>query len=759
MRVLLGLALVVAGLAVVAGGLGAPSVVAGAASAGCDKFWAAPVSGNWGDASHWAPVGVPTNTDNVCIDAAGTYTVTASNYEAANSLTLGGAGASVTLSLDPAFGITISAPSTIESGSSLDVIPSGVGSYVNGHATLTNDGIITVPATGSFSFGTRGDLTFVNATDGSITDDGSVSVNGSFNDQGPVSIGAAGKWTVGENGPFIHAAGGTITNDGSFSAYGNTFLTFVQSGGSIRGNPLELQGTKIVDSRGTGPIDLKYNDVLTGTIPAGQTVTFPAGVFLGKATLTNDGTFECTGTSKGAGNLITEGTTIDNAGTFAVAAGSACDLEVPLTNTATGKVDIKGSLYPTYPVVNDGSFKLEEGGTFNDDIAGAGAIATFTNDPSGTVSNDGTFDIGSSTFTSNGDLGGSQPITLNNSSLHDQAGAGAFLLYGTDTVTGTVPAGQTLAVRGNAGYQGVLSLGGAVLTNDGIITLGGSLTNNPAWIVTGGSGGSLVDNGTIVLLAPPNGASASYDALDVPVTNASGGTILVRSPWAYLGDPTGYGSGVTLTNNGTLNFAAGAQLILEGGYGKPSRGSSIVIGVTGDFNVTVDGLTGAPAPIAAVVQGAYGPTGTVLLGGTFSITTLGAPHGTFSVVAGITLTGQFAGLQFGAHAYKVTTTGTSMSVTTAKPFTLTPENFGGTAGQSVHGTLAKLTGSSTAKYQVSVAWGDGKTSAGTFAPATGGGTVSGVHTYTSAGTYTVTTTVICSNGTTRTTSSTATIAA
>jgi hypothetical protein len=456
--------------------------------------------------------------------------------------------------------------------------------------------------------------------------------------------------------------------------------------------------------------------------------------------------------------VISDGTMIDNEGTFAVGAGSACDLEVPLTNTSTGKVDVKGSLYPTKPVVNDGSFKVEEGGGLFDNGV-AGPAMPFTNDASGTVTNDGTFDIGGTTFTSDGDLGGTQPITLINSTLDDQAGAGAFLLEGTDTVTGTVPAGQTLAVRGSVSGNGELSLGGDVLTNDGTITLG-SVSGNGSWgwIATGGSGGALVNNGTIVLLAPPSGLSSCVGVLDAPVTNAAGGTILVQSPSAYLGLPSGYGSGVTLTNNGTLTFAAGAELKLEGGDSKPSQGSSIVMSAMAVFNVTVDGLAGAPAPVAAVVQGSYAPVGTLALGGTFSVTTLGGPHGTFSVVTGLTVSGSFAGLEFGIHAYKVTTTGTSVSVATTKAFTLTAENFSGTAGQPVNTALATLTGSSSAKYAVSVAWGDGTTSAGTFAAAKGGGTVSGAHTYASAGTYTVTTTVACSNGTTRTAISTATIA-
>jgi hypothetical protein len=41
----------------------------------CTKSWASAIGGLWSDASRWTPVGVPSITDHVCIDAAGTYDV------------------------------------------------------------------------------------------------------------------------------------------------------------------------------------------------------------------------------------------------------------------------------------------------------------------------------------------------------------------------------------------------------------------------------------------------------------------------------------------------------------------------------------------------------------------------------------------------------------------------------------------------------------------------------------------------------------
>jgi|GEM_PF-5382279 len=757
-RALVPVLLVAGSVPVVTGGLAA----APASAASCTKTWAAPLSGDWQDATAWSPAGVPTSSENVCINDPGTYTVTATYYESANSLTVGGSGAAVTLDLNPGFGVTVAASSTIESGSSVNAVTGGT-SDLRGKGTLTNKGSITVPTGATLDLGNGSSgFTVVNSGDGSMSDNGTVNVDNSFTDRGPIAVAAGATWLVGRGPNFVHAAG-KIANAGSFTALGTNDLTFTQSGGSITGNAISLRGTKLLDSGGTGPILLAYNDVVTGTIPAGQTVSVISGMFIGSGTtLTNDGTLECAGTNGGAGNVLSGGLGITNNGKLAVDGGSACDLDTPLTNAWAGQVAVSGKLFPSYAVVNEGSFTVESGGSFLN-LANA---ATFTNGTTGTVTDDGTFTLTGAgtpgtTFTSDGTIKGTQPIILEDVHLADQAGAGTFLLYSSNTVTGTVPTGQTLAVRGSAAHgRATLSLGGSALTNDGKITLattqGGK--GNSAWLVAGGTGGSLVNNGTLVLIGPPTGVTPAADALVAPITNTASGTILVLTPDAYLGEPDGYGKGVSLTNDGALTFAAGAQMILVGGVTSPV-GSSVVLDSSGTFTITLDVKTGAPVPVPAIVQGVYGPDGSIVLGGIFIITTLGTPSGTFGVVNGISVTGDFSLLNFGAKAYKVLITTSSVSVKTAKPFSLTAENFSGTAGQPVTATLATLTSSTSATYKVTVNWGDGTTSPGSFVAATGGGTVTGTHTYASPGTYTVKTTVTSSTGTTRSTTSTATIAA
>src|SRR5450432_1660789 len=59
--------------------------------------WLSGVSGDWSTGSNWSSGTVPGSGDDVTIAASGTYTVTISDNEAAHSLTLNDAGATVVI--------------------------------------------------------------------------------------------------------------------------------------------------------------------------------------------------------------------------------------------------------------------------------------------------------------------------------------------------------------------------------------------------------------------------------------------------------------------------------------------------------------------------------------------------------------------------------------------------------------------------------------------------------------------------------------
>ena len=65
----------------------------------CTKRWKSGVSGDWSVGSNWTPSGVPDSLAVVCLDAAGSYTVTWSNPAKASYLVVGGSGASPTLTV------------------------------------------------------------------------------------------------------------------------------------------------------------------------------------------------------------------------------------------------------------------------------------------------------------------------------------------------------------------------------------------------------------------------------------------------------------------------------------------------------------------------------------------------------------------------------------------------------------------------------------------------------------------------------------
>ncbi|MEZ4424284.1 MAG: DUF11 domain-containing protein [Gemmatimonadota bacterium] len=85
----------------------------------CTRSWASGVDGDWYDAGNWSPAGAPSLTDNVCIDAPGTYTVTA-DYDVLTTLVqVGGAGATATLRLEHS--LLVDEGIVVEAGSRLQI--------------------------------------------------------------------------------------------------------------------------------------------------------------------------------------------------------------------------------------------------------------------------------------------------------------------------------------------------------------------------------------------------------------------------------------------------------------------------------------------------------------------------------------------------------------------------------------------------------------------------------------------------------------
>jgi hypothetical protein len=399
-------------------------LVASVASAqACTKTWGSS-SGSWGEANDWTPHGVPTNTDDVCITASGTYTVTLPPEGGqAASLTLGGSSGTQT--------IDVAGASYIYNGETQHV----TSLTVAGTAAIASTGRIVLDATaggahsGSEEVGAGGYLT---DTAGTVTNNGQIETqvqdskwadyfkvtNLTNESGGSVEIASgtlnsqqegegAYPWSETNDGTIIVAGGaswlmktsfagkasftndGSIVNDGSIAMDGSSGESiWTQSGGSISGNEAVLQnGATLADSAGSGAFLLNASGAkITGTIPTGQTITvrgepFDSGgeiynstaLSLDNVQLVNDGTLvlEADGsTNTSGGSVYLNSGSLLNSGTILAEVNDpswADYLEVGLTNAPGGKLELSGgTLNQTAgtPTVNEGLTTLGPGSLY-----------------------------------------------------------------------------------------------------------------------------------------------------------------------------------------------------------------------------------------------------------------------------------------------------------------------------------------------------------------------------------------------------------
>lgn len=244
-----------------------------------------------------------------------------------------------------------------------------------------------------------------------------------------------------------------------------------------------------------------------------------------------------------------------------------------LTNDASGSLQVSsGALTQTqsssYPwqATNDGSMTIAAGASLSM-TTGLGSTGAFTNN--GSVVNDGSTTAteagGPTTWTqSGGSVSGNAVVLQNGTTLADSVGGGSFLFnHESGAITGTIPAVQTVTVQGEPFSSGgettnstTVSLGGGTVVNDGTLVLdapgSGSSTGGAVFLTSGG----LQNNGKIEAeVTDPSWAIH----LEAGLTNNHSGSLALTG--GSLDQDTPFGT--TTTNDGLVTVGPGAQYLLE----------------------------------------------------------------------------------------------------------------------------------------------------------------------------------------------------
>ena len=406
-----------------------------ALAAGCTDSWIKAISGQWSNAEDWSAGRVPNSSDEVCITAEGEYTVTTGASVSVHSLTLGTSGTSgPALEISGQLGnttLTLGAPSLVEpTGHLILHSPSGGGYTGVIGALLIDHGTVTSIAEGSAP----------NYLESSLETGVEESAKGPFTGTLEVASGVLdqdqGTTTTNEGDIKVAPAGllnltsaaGRFINDGTVANEGTIAITtagWTQSGGSQTGNAVALNGASLIDSAGAGQFRLSAACKLSGTIPAGQTVTVTGApsvnsttTLSGGAPVTNDGTLVLDSPS-GSGYAQLQGEKLVNDGTLRTQVeGASLDyLEVGLENA--GAVEVKsGELHQDQATTTTneakGTIKVEATGK----LVLTSATGKLVNE--GTVTDEGSISITSATWTQSGGSETGNAVALSGSLVDRQ---------------------------------------------------------------------------------------------------------------------------------------------------------------------------------------------------------------------------------------------------------------------------------------------------------------------------------------------------
>ncbi len=270
----------------------------------------------------------------------------------------------------------------------------------------------------------------------------------------------------------------------------------------------------------------------------------------------------------GSAELYGPSVTLVNKGTFETKGGEVNDvfLRVNLMNSSTGTVKIEGITTDdgaggATTLTNDGAFSVGSTGSLI--LSGN---SSFTQS-GGTIANSGTLTQDGGTFTQSGGADSGTEISVVNGTLTDSAGAADFDLYGSVSLDGTIPSGQTVDAIGDPSYSTDVEIT-ANLTNSGTFELDSENVSDTGSAELYGPSVTLTNAGTF----ETEGGADNAIYLRTSVTNDTGKTTSIDG----ITTDDGAGGATTLNNEGAFSVGSGDSLILSGNSSFTQSGGTIV---------------------------------------------------------------------------------------------------------------------------------------------------------------------------------------
>ncbi|HEY5260791.1 MAG TPA: hypothetical protein VIJ33_01630, partial [Solirubrobacteraceae bacterium] len=565
-------------------------------AAGCDS-WTNTAGGNYFTGTNWSNDAPPGPSEEGCITAAGTYTVTmtqTSGTVSVGSLTVGGESGTQTLVVGSSCSVnailaTTGGISTGAHGAITLTNGDGCANSVTVEGPITNAGTLSSEPAKGGSRRIQGSLT----NTGTLVVDTGTSYNGAsatLTNEGAIDLAEGEQLSVSNGGVVANETGGSIVAVGNGDVAMGSGTIFNEGAGTTGGTlPVIVDdgalnytgsGASTIALRGSSSSTLSGASGISQTLSIQSTCSENAAVSAASG-FTNGGTLLLTNGDSCKNNdtlMVGEGKTLTNSGKLLAEpdVGGSRTIQGNITNTGTIAINQTTAYSGTNAILNNNgaidvanetALNVSGGGTVNN--SGGGSIAGTGNGDvemgSGTTFNQGT-----------GTTSGTLPVIVDDGALNYTGnGASTIALRGSSstTLSGTSVSGQSTTIQSTCSENAAVSAASG-FTNGGtlLLTNGDSCKNNDTLVV--GEGKTLINSGKL-LVEPGVGGSRTIQG---SVTNT--GTIAINQTTAYNE------KGAVLTNEGAIDIANETALNVSGG-GTVTNGKGSSIAATGNGDVAM----------------------------------------------------------------------------------------------------------------------------------------------------------------------------